>query len=102
MHGKGTENKDSALNVLMTEMGKHIPETFEYNLCYWIAGGLADYSRLPYLEKARTLGPDRPEIVCDMINIGELKNDLSSAIPTVPNGIIQVSFLPVTCTITTI
>jgi hypothetical protein len=60
---------------IVDEMGKAIPNSFEYNLCKW-AMSFNDYSQVEYLKKAYELGKDRREIITDMINWGELDRNL--------------------------
>ncbi len=71
------KDKWAAEKKIVEEMGKVVPESFEYNLCQWMIGG-NDYKYLPYLKKAASLGEDRPEIVSDMINIGETERDIKT------------------------
>lgn len=69
------KEKFAAEKKIVEDMGKLIPESFEYNLCKWMTGG-NDLTYLPYLKKAAALGENRPEIVSDMINIGETGRDI--------------------------
>lgn len=59
------------IKQLMLDMGKNVPESYEYNLCMWMSGGF-DLSRLPYLKKAVKMGPERTEHLDYMINMGEI------------------------------
>lgn len=62
------------ISKFLERAGKNIPETFEYNyIMYWNQGiaGKAD----SYLEKAKKLGPDRPELIDDFITLYEVKRD---------------------------
>ncbi len=69
------KEKISAEKKIVEEMGKAVPESFEYNLCKWMIGG-NDFTYLPYLKKAALLGENRSEIVSDMINLGETERDI--------------------------
>ena len=63
------------LEKVVDEMGKAIPESYEYNLCRWsISAG--DRGQLKYLMKAAELGEGRSEHLDYMINEGELTRDL--------------------------
>jgi hypothetical protein len=68
------KEKDAAINKLVDDMGKSIPNSYEYNLCKWMAGGF-DMSLLPYLKKAAELGEGRTEHLDFMVNIGEVTRD---------------------------
>lgn len=70
------EEKGRAERKVVEDMGKAVPESFEYNLCKWMVHG-SNMEYLPYLKKAAELGENREEIVSDMINWGELDRDLS-------------------------
>lgn len=69
------EEKQAAIDKLIEDMGKSIPNSYEYNLCKWAAGGF-DLSLLPYLKRANELGPDRTEHIDFMINIGEMERNV--------------------------
>ena len=60
---------------IVDEMGKAVPNTFEYNFCRW-AMCFNDYTQIQYLKKAYELGKDRIEIITDMMNWGELERNL--------------------------
>jgi hypothetical protein len=62
------------IKQLVDAMGKQVPDSYEYNLCRWMAGGF-DMSLLPYLMKANELGEGRTEHYDFMVNIGEIKRD---------------------------
>lgn len=67
---RSQEEKTKAIDKLIDDMGKNIPESYEYNLCKWAAGGF-DMDLLPYLKKADALGTNRTEHLDFMINISE-------------------------------
>lgn len=69
------KERDESMQALIDEMGRNIPETYEYNLCKWMAGG-QNMELLPYLNKAAELGEGRIEHIDYMINIGETSRDL--------------------------
>lgn len=71
---RSREQVEAAIQSLISDMGKAVPDSYEYNLCKWMAGG-HDMKLLPYLEKAAALGPDRTEHLAFMINIGEVTRD---------------------------
>lgn len=66
------EEKDAAIKVIIDNMGKNIPESYEYNFCKWLSGGW-NMSLLPYLKKAQELGPDRPEHIDYSIVLSEME-----------------------------
>ena len=70
------KTKQKSQANLVEQMGKAIPNSFEYNLCKWMMSG-NDYSDLKYLKAAAALGKDRVEIYHDMINWGEIERDIS-------------------------
>lgn len=74
---KRTHNEKTVLLAdIVEDMGKAVPESFEYNLCRWMNGG-NDYERnLPYLEKAAKIGPERIEIISELITWAEVKRDI--------------------------
>jgi hypothetical protein len=63
------------LRQIVDSAGSYAAESFEYNLLMWLDHG-NDPSYLSYLEKAAKLGPDRDEIISDMIGYGELRRDV--------------------------
>lgn len=69
------KEKDKVLEDLVAEMGKVIPDSYEYNLCMWQNHGF-DLSYYPYLEKAFALGADRTEHLDFIMNLGEINRDL--------------------------
>jgi len=64
------EEKQAFFDQLLRDMEKNVPNSYEFNLCKWMAGGF-DMSLLPYLKKAAALGTNRTEHIDFMINIGE-------------------------------
>ncbi len=70
------EEKGAAEKKIVAEMKEAVPESFEYNLCQWMIGGNSP-EHLPYLKKAAALGPDREEIISEMINRGEIERDIA-------------------------
>lgn len=69
------EEKTRKTNELMEEMGKYIPESTEYNLAMYRAGG-ADISRFPYLEKAYKSNPQYPELYEEFVAYYELTGNI--------------------------
>jgi len=69
--------KAAAMEQLLKEMGTSIPDSYEYNLVRWMAGGI-DMKNLPYLKKAMELGPGRTEHLDAAMNIAELQRDHKS------------------------
>jgi len=66
---------NASINKIVEDMGKQIPESYEYNLCKWQTSGY-DEKALPYLKKAAALGEGRTEHLDFMINQGELGRDI--------------------------
>jgi hypothetical protein len=66
--------KDEVVKKIIEEMGKAIPESYEYNLCKWMSGGW-NMKLIAYLEKAQKLGPDRDEHLDYSIIFAEMKGD---------------------------
>jgi len=60
---------------IVDEMGKAVPNSFEYNLCRWMISG-NNYKDLNYLKKAAELGKNRPEILTEMTNWGEIDRNI--------------------------
>jgi hypothetical protein len=67
--------KDESIDVLLQDMEKWIPNTYEYNFCKWQQGG-NNMKYYPYLQKAIAIDPERKEHIDYMINIGEMERDL--------------------------
>ena len=61
---------------IIEDMGKAIPNTFEYNLCKWMFEG-NNFDYLSYLKKVEDLGTDRTEHYSDMLGYGEVTRDIS-------------------------
>ncbi|MES2558803.1 MAG: hypothetical protein V4590_03630 [Bacteroidota bacterium] len=69
--------KAAVLANLVNEMEKAVPQSFEFNLCKWMNGG-NDYEHyLPYLKKAAQLGPDRMELISDVLTWAEIERDIA-------------------------
>lgn len=62
------------LQGIVNDMEKKVPDSYEFNLVKWMNGG-NNLELLPYLEKARQLGPDRHELFSDMVGTGEIKGN---------------------------
>ncbi len=60
---------------LIDNMGKAVPESYEYNVVVYSNGGLDD-KLLPYLRKAEMLGPDRTEHLEFSLIVAELDRDI--------------------------
>lgn len=71
---RSPQEKYDYLKNLVEDMGKSIPNSYEYNLCKWMAGQW-DMSLLPYLKKAQELGPDRTEHLDYSIVLGEIEGN---------------------------
>jgi hypothetical protein len=69
--------KTAILTELVNDMEKAVPQSFEFNLCKWMQGGNDYENYLPYLKKAAQLGPDRIEIISDMLTWAEIERDIS-------------------------
>lgn len=69
------DEKQEVLYELVNNMGKAIPNSYEYNLCMWRNHGF-DFKYYSYLEKAIELGEDRTEHLDFLINIGEMNRDI--------------------------
>lgn len=67
--------KDSSLKLIVAEMGKVVPNSFEYNLCMWVSTPHTPEST-NYLKKAEELGNDRTEHISDMIVWGEMERNI--------------------------
>jgi len=70
------EAKYARLSKIVADMGKAVPNSFEYNFTKWTNGG-NDTGLYPYLEKAASIDPERHELFSDMITVGELKGDMA-------------------------
>lgn len=68
------KEKDARLEGVVADMGKEIPNTYEYNFARWQLGG-NDMKFYPYLQKAIDIDPNREESIEYMVNIGELIRD---------------------------
>lgn len=67
--------KDSSLKLIVADMGKVVPNSFEYNLCMWVSTPHTTES-IKYIKKAEELGNDRTEHVSDMIVWGEMERNI--------------------------
>ncbi len=65
----------NGIKRLIADMEKNIPDSYEYNLCKWMSGGM-DMSLLKYLKKAVEINPNRTEHLDYMINIGETEREI--------------------------
>ncbi|MBI1307187.1 MAG: hypothetical protein GC181_11345 [Bacteroidetes bacterium] len=72
---RSQKEKNDQMEKLVSDMGKAVPESYEYNLCMWMNHGF-DMSYYSYLEKAFALGKDRTEHIDFIINLGEINRDL--------------------------
>lgn len=71
------DEKSKYLKSIVNDMGRAVPNSFEYNLARWISVGLGDMSKVNYLQKAAELQPDNPILCSDMINWGEISRDIA-------------------------
>lgn len=69
------KERQATIDKVIDDMGKNIPDSYEYNLCKWMNGGW-DMKLLPYLEKAEKLGPDRPEHIDYSCVLGEMERNI--------------------------
>lgn len=69
------EERDKALQEIVENMGKAIPNSYEYNFCKWQLGG-NDMKYYPFLLKAIEIDPNRIENIDYMINIGEMTRNM--------------------------
>ena len=72
---RGSEEKHEVVNKLLAEMGKAVPNSYEYNLAMWQNGGW-NMELLPYLKKAESLGPDRSEHLDFSIVLSEIAGNM--------------------------
>lgn len=73
---RSEEEKNKTIIRIIDDMGNAIPNTYEYNLSKYMAGG-GDEKLWPYLKKAAELGEGRTEHYDFMINQGETTRDIS-------------------------
>lgn len=73
---RSEEEKYKTIIRIIDDMGNAIPNTYEYNLSKYMAGG-GDNKLWPYLKKAAELGAGRTEHYDYMINWGETTQDIS-------------------------
>jgi hypothetical protein len=73
-HDTAYKNNRPFMKKLVEEMGKQLPESYEYNLIQYSVTG---YTHTEYLDKAVALGPDRPEHLDYLINNGELNRNIA-------------------------
>ena len=75
------ENKKDVIledmSDIVSNMGRLIPESFEYNHVKWWNGG-NNFDLFPYLEKAYKINPSRSETYDDFITYYEVKRDVKS------------------------
>jgi len=69
------KERSGVIEKIVEDMGKHIPDSYEYNICKWQISG-NDPKFLPYLKKAVELGEGRTEHIDYMINLGELGRNI--------------------------
>jgi len=70
--GKGVNQSD--LNKIVESLEKAIPNTFEYHyITYWNGG--AGNKHVDHLKKAQKLGPNRVELLDELLTYYELKRD---------------------------
>jgi len=72
---RNPKEKSEQLQKIVDDMGRSIPESYEYNIVKWQMGG-HDPKYLPYLKKAVELGEGRTEHLDYMINQGEIGRTL--------------------------
>ncbi|MCE3228885.1 MAG: hypothetical protein K0S32_3436 [Bacteroidetes bacterium] len=69
---RSMDEKNAAINKIIDDMQKNVPNSYEFNLAKWQNGGW-DMKLLPYLKKAQELGPDRTEHVDYSIVLSEIE-----------------------------
>jgi hypothetical protein len=57
------------------DMAVAVPNSFEYNLSRWMFEG-NNMQHLSYLKKAAELGPDRIELMSEMLTLGEVQRNM--------------------------
>jgi hypothetical protein len=67
-------NRFERLKKTVSEMGKQVPESYEYNYVKWLNGN-NDLSLFPYLEKAHLRAPEKSEPLMSLIYYYEIKGD---------------------------
>jgi hypothetical protein len=69
-----TSARFKTLQRIVDDMGKKVPESFEYNYVKWYNGS-NDPALFPFLEKAYRIAPGRPETYADLATHYELTRD---------------------------
>lgn len=72
---RSREQKDADLRKIVDRMGKAVPNSFDYNLCKWMAEG-NNFEYLSYLKKAEELGSDRTEHLSDLVVWAEVERNI--------------------------
>lgn len=72
---RSREEKEAGLRSIVTQMGKVVPNSFDYNLCKWMVEG-NNFEYLSYLKKAEQLGSNRTEHLSDLVVWGEVERDI--------------------------
>lgn len=72
---RSVTEKETSIKQLIDEMGKNIPDSYEYNLCKWMSGGW-DMKLIPYLKKAQELGENRTEHLDYSIVLAEMERNI--------------------------
>ncbi len=72
-----SEERYKRVQKIVKDMGKSIPDSYEYNMCKWQMSG-HDPKYISYLNKAVELGEGRVEHLDYMINQGELERRLAN------------------------
>lgn len=70
------QEKNKALQDLVIEMEKAVPNSYDYAIVKWMNEG-NNFTYLPYLKKAEELGSNRTEHYPDMMGWGEVTRDLA-------------------------
>jgi hypothetical protein len=66
--------KEAFMQGIVSDIGKQLPDSYEYNLCKFVVGG-NDPKLVPYLKKAASLGEGHTEHLDYMINIAEMERN---------------------------
>ncbi|PCJ66001.1 MAG: hypothetical protein COA58_07945 [Bacteroidetes bacterium] len=81
LYGANVSHED--LIELVKKIGTKIPNTFEYHyISYWNAGLKSNSENLEHLNKAQELGPNRVELMDDLLTYYEINRDKENIVKT--------------------
>lgn len=69
------ESKKEKLFQIVADLGKHAPESWEYNYLYYFNGCLDGSKEISYLKKAYEIDPTRPDVLYEFISYYEINGD---------------------------